>query len=335
MPFGADARAQQARFRDTLSEGARSPNDDKGRRNGHLLAVGHEHENLIPELRGPDGATAFFRSRGIKWWRNGRSGDQPGDGPTRNLASSQVACVNFLLPLARRPPALLAMMRQIDCTVLGIEPIPDPHGAAPSLVEFEWVGWKEPLEGGRVSRGAMQTSADAVVLGRTSTGLRAFVFEWKYCEEYLAPEDKGEGASGDTRRRRYAARYVSADSSFRGDVPLDEFLFEPFYQLMRLRLLADVIERTGLSPDVQVADARVVVVCPEANTDYRRAVHTTPLARRYAALTTVEEVMRATLRDPADLAVASSEGLVSALRASEHADSMTAWLAYHHDRYGW
>lgn len=100
-------------------------------------------------------------------------------------------------------------------------------------------------------------------------------------------------------------------------------------------LLADVIERTGLSPDVEVADARVVVVCPQANADYRRAVHTTPLARRYPTLTTVHEVMRATLRDPADLAVASSEALVAALRASEHADSLTAWLAYHRDRYGW
>jgi hypothetical protein len=335
MPFGVDARAQQARFRATLSVGARSPDDDKGRRNPHLLAIGHEHENLIPELRGADGATAFFRSRGIKWWRNGRSGDQPGDGPTRNLASSQVACVNFLLPLARRPDALLAMMQEIDESVLSIEPIPDPQGAAPSLVEFEWVGWNEPLEGGRVSRGAMQTSADAVVLGRTSTGLRAFVFEWKYCEEYLSPEDLGGGSSGDTRRRRYTSRYLAPDSSFRGDVPLDEFLFEPFYQLMRLRLLADVIERSGLSPDTQVADARVVVVCPDANADYRRAVRTTPLARRFPALSSVEDVMRATLRNPDDLAVASSEALVGALRASEQAVSVATWLSYHHERYGW
>ena len=59
-----------------------------------------------------------------------RSGDAKGqDGPTRNLASSQVACVNFLLPLARRPAALLALVRQLDPEVVAVEPIPDPLGA--------------------------------------------------------------------------------------------------------------------------------------------------------------------------------------------------------------
>lgn len=335
MPFGADARAQQSRFRATLPEAARTPEDDKGKRNKHLLALGYERENLISELRGADGAVAFFASRGIKWWRSGRSGDQKGDGPTRNLASSQLACVNFLLPLAGRPQALLALMRRIDPSVVGVEAIPDRAGASPSLVEFEWVGWSAPIEGGRISRGAMQTSADALVLGRTPTGLRAFVFEWKYCEEYLRPEDLGDGSSGDTRRRRYTARYLAPDSSFRGDVPLDEFLYEPFYQLLRLRLLADEIERAGLSPAVRVEDARVVVVCPAANTEYRRAVRSTPLAKRYSSLSTVEEVVRATLRDPADLTVVASESLVAALRASEQAPSLDAWLRYHPDRYGW
>ncbi len=336
MRFGAIARAQQATFRATLPAPARTPTDDKGRRHGHLLALGHEHENLIPELRGPGGAVDFFASRGIKWWRNGRSGDQPGvAGPTRNLASSQVACVNFLLPLARRPAALLAFLRQVDPEVVAVEPIPDPKGRPPALVEFEWVGWSAPIEGGRISRGAMQTSADAVVLGRTASGLRAFVFEWKYCEEYLRPDDKGAGSSGDTRRRRYQGRYAASDSAFRGDVPLDEFLFEPFYQLMRLRLLADEIERSGLGPDVEVSDARVVVVCPAANRDYLLAVPGTHLARRHPSLPTVEFSMQATLHDPRGIQVATSEALVAGLRASAEARSLGSWLNYHARRYGW
>jgi len=335
MPFSADARAQQARYRATLPEAARTPGDDKGLRHGHLLALGHEHENLIPELRGDGGADDFFRARRIKWWRSGRSGDAKGqDGPTRNLASSQVACVNFLLPLARRPAALLALVRQLDHEVVAVEPIPDPLGAEPALVEFEWVGWTAPIEGGRVSRGAMQTSADALVLGRTAAGLRAFVFEWKYCEEYLRPDDKGAGSSGDTRRRRYQVRYAAEDSAFQGDVPLDEFLFEPFYQLMRLRLLADEVERSGIGPGLAVADARVVVVCPAANRDYRLAVPSTPLARRFPTLATVEAIMQATLRDPAGISVASSEALVAGIRASDQAANLADWLDYHALRYG-
>ena len=85
------------RFRDaspTITDAGRSPSDDKGRRNGHLLAVGNEQENLCPPLRGESEAIRFLADRNIKWWRSARSGDERGrSGPTRNLASSAVTCV--------------------------------------------------------------------------------------------------------------------------------------------------------------------------------------------------------------------------------------------------
>ena len=97
--FGTVARRQQAHFRDTsetISHEARAPGDDKGRRNGHLLALGCEAENLYPTLRGENGAVRFFHARNIKWWCNTRSGDAKGEtGPTRNMASSQIACITF------------------------------------------------------------------------------------------------------------------------------------------------------------------------------------------------------------------------------------------------
>src|SRR3972149_6382120 len=111
MTFGLRAREIQARFRDTLSEAARSPTDPKGLRHGHLLALGHELDNLMPDLRGHNGAMSFFSKRGIKWWKSSRSGDSRDDGPTRNLASSQVGCVNFLLPLARVSGGLRSLLR--------------------------------------------------------------------------------------------------------------------------------------------------------------------------------------------------------------------------------
>ena len=51
VAFGSLARAQQARFRDTLPIAAASPEDDKGQRHNHLLTIGHEHQNLSPALR--------------------------------------------------------------------------------------------------------------------------------------------------------------------------------------------------------------------------------------------------------------------------------------------
>ncbi len=127
MSFELEAKLQQSKFRKTLSLEASQPTDDKGQRNGHLIALGHEIQNLYPSLRGAEGAMAFFCDRKIKWWINARSGDRPGDdrysGPTRNMASSQIACVNYLLPLATVPDALTRFLRVIDDDVLDVIPI--------------------------------------------------------------------------------------------------------------------------------------------------------------------------------------------------------------------
>lgn len=335
MSFGDHARAQQARFRFTLSPEAQRPTDNLGRRHGHLLALGHEIENLMPDLRGAAGAPEFFRDRRIKWWKSGRSGDTRTDGPTRNLASSQVACVNFLLALARVRGGLQAMLRAVDTDVEDVAVVVDRDGQS-ALVEIEWVGWTEPLEGRGVSRGANQTSADAVIVARTAAGNRAYVFEWKYCEAYPNPDNKGAGRSGDTRRSRYLARYHAPSSSFTGEIPLDDLLYEPFYQLMRLRLLADRMIVESVSPSLPVADARVVVVCPAGNAQYRNAVATTPLARRFPNDGTIEQLMRRTLRDPRGIAVVASEDLLAAVGAAGlDEDAIRPWLDYHGRRYGW
>ena len=115
--FDHAAKGRQGCFRDTsstISPQGRSPPDGTGVRNPHLLSLGCEEENLYPGVRGSGGAIDFFRQRGIKWWKSSRSGDDvETHGPTRNMASSQVACVNFLLPLATIPGALLPALRTL------------------------------------------------------------------------------------------------------------------------------------------------------------------------------------------------------------------------------
>lgn len=334
VKFGTVARQQQATFRNTLSQPARSPKDDKGHRHGHLLATGYEDENLFPTLRGPAGAKDFFAARGIQWWNNSRSGDRKravGDaGPTRNLASSQISCVNFLLPLAQRPGALVAFLQAIDNDVVGLEPI--RHEGNKSLVEFEWVGWDGPLEGGTPTRGAKQTSIDAFMIARTETGRRAYLIEWKYCEQYRSYQDKGEGSSGDTRRKRYKARYEAGCSAFEPGVPLDDWLYEPFYQIMRMLLLSDNMLKNGATGDVNVDEARVVVICPDANTDYLHVLPDTPLARRFPTHNDVEAITKAGLKNPERFSIVGQERLVAALRS--HPD-LADWAEYHRIRYGW
>ncbi len=343
MPlFGDKARKHQAWFRDhssTISDEGRSPNDDKGQRHGHLLAHGFEHENLYPYLRGKDGALRFFEDRGIKWHRTGRSGDtRGGQGPTRNLASSQIACVNFLLPLREIPGALTAVARAIDDDVEDIVPV--CHEGRKSPVEFEWIGLNGPLENGASpTRGANVTSVDAFMVARTNTGRhRAYLMEWKYTEEYLSTKLKfrGKGYRKDEQLKGYSDLYCADSSSFDSSIPMDELLYDPFDQIMRIHLLAD---RMVAKRELNISDAKVVVVVPAENTTYRSVTHGTkttapPLAKRFSRLKTVEDVVKATLKEPDHtFATVSPEMLLDAVER-ECGNASSIWVAYQRERYG-
>ena len=331
--FRKAAQKQQAYFRrtsSTTSERARSPseNDDVARRHGHVLAAGCEDENLYPPLRGEAGARRFFKERKIKWWRDRRSGDAAGqDGPTRNMASSQVACVNFMLPLAAIPGALAAAIGAIDDDVKSIVDI--HHEGRTSPVEFEWIGLGKSLEGG-TTRGAANTSVDAFVIADAGAGRRAYLMEWKYFEENKSGDDKGAGASGETRKRIYSPLY-NKSSAFTGEVPMSELLYEPFCQLMRLRLLADRMVAKG---ELGVTDTKVVVVVPEGNSGYRERIRDQPLTERFPNKT-VSDVMRATLKRPdATSAMVCPSVLVAAIeRKCGSEDAVRDWVAYQRERY--
>ena len=308
-------------------------------RNPHLLALGREEENLYPGARGVGGAIDFFSQRGIKWWKSSRSGDDvETDGPTRNMASSQVACVNFLLPLVEVPGALLSAVSAIDDDVRDVVDV--HHEGNTSPVEFEWIGLGQSLEGGR-TRGAQNTSIDAFLIVETQTGRRrAYLLEWKYIEQYLStkPKFKGKGRSGDTRRRRYSGRFHASFSSFNPETApeLDEFLYEPFYQIMRQRLLAD---RMVHQRELDVVEAKVVVVVPEQNQSYRVIAEdgkttSPPLIRRFPHLETVDDVMRNALKAPdAQFEIVAPSNLIDAV-SRQHRSETAVWADYWRERYG-
>ena len=105
--FERAAKVRQHDFRDgspAISDDARQPADDKEIRNHHLLALSYKVENLFPGIRGAGGAIGFFGERGIKCWKSSRSGDDTKlDGPTRNMASSQVASSTSCCPWPESP----------------------------------------------------------------------------------------------------------------------------------------------------------------------------------------------------------------------------------------
>ena len=162
------------------------------------------------------------------------------------------------------------------------------------------------------SRGANSTSVDAFMVAETPAGRRAYLMEWKYVEEYRT-EDKGQGRQGETRRRRYAHLYKESPS-FNRKVPFDAWLFEPFYQILRLRLLADRMVR---NQELGVSEAKVAVVVPEGNRAYRERVTSPPLAKAFPRTGSVSGIVEETL-------VLPDRSYVS-LSQSNLADAVRCW----------
>ena len=160
---------------------------------------------------------------------------------------------------------------------------------------------------------------------------RAYLLEWKYIEQYLfaRPGFKGTGSSGNTRRRRYGDLFRAESSCFNPEAApeLDEFLYEPFYQIMRQRLLA---ERMVQRREFGVDEAKVVVVAPEQNQAYRtvsagRKTASPALAGRFPDLQTVEAVMRTVLQNPgAQFDMVAPSTLLEAVNRALPAD-IRAW----------
>ena len=334
LNFKAREYRRQAAFRRssaTISSNGRIPVDENGRKYDYMLALGHEDENLYPSLRGASGVRRFFDERAITWWRHSGFDETKRNGPTRNMASSQIACVNFVLPLAGFDNGLLALIETIDKDVTGIVTIKDSKTRTSSPVEFEWIGLDHALEGeADTTRGEFATSVDAFLVAETRSGRRAYLLEWKYTESYRA-NDKGRGSKGETRRQRYGKLYA-ASPAVRDGIALDGWLHEPFYQVMRQRLLAD---RMIARKELGVSEAKVVLVVPDENTDYRENINSPALGEMFPNATTVEEVTRAAMNVPdRDFAVVNQHEIGEVIRA-RCGEAARHWSEYQHDRYGW
>ena len=245
------------------------------------------------------------------------------------MASSQIACVNFLLPLLEIPGAPAAMLRAVDSDVTDVVRIED--GGCSSKIEIEWFGLNYAIEGPSVrSRGSHSTSLDGFMVADTPTGRRAYLLEWKYTEEY-STKSLGEGRQGDTRRRRYGERYRTS-ASFNRKVPLDAWFYEPFHQVMRMRLLAD---RMVAERELDVAEAKVVVIVPKGNLAYRERITSPHLSSHFPEARSVADVMRMSLTNPErDFASVCPSVLADAVRLA-CGESATAWGSYLRERYGW
>ena len=265
LSFRSDAEVAAIEWKRTtqlLPDAARMPGPVKGRGSyGFCLPTEFARLNVLPEA-----AAAFdwFSGSDIAWH------DSVGGGCTNHLLSSQVQCVNALAPLAYDPTALAACFSSV-LDIAELLPVGAPE-APEALVAFEWIPDTDLLgewrrQPGR--RGIGNTSVDAIIRFRTSSGAtEVALVEWKYVENYLPC--RYDDVKLQRRLSNYRMLLEDPEGPIRHDVDHAHLIAEPVYQLMRLQLLADQLERRDPSVDV----ARLALSAPADNHGALRALPT-------------------------------------------------------------
>lgn len=336
MTFGVKARSAQGKFRDTsptISFYGKNPDDLKGKRNKHLLALGYEQENLFPGIRNDEPVSTFFADRGIKWWKSTRSGDDcKRSGPTRNMASSQIFCINFWYPIKDDTSVLTAIAKSIDPN---IETVTEIHSnnvrgnqKLSSFVEFEWVGSSTTLEKKTYSRGANATSLDAFIVGISKQERIGLFFEWKMVEEYRE-NDLGKGKSGITRRNTYKPYIQSTNNVFSKDIPINDVLYEPFYQIFRMGLLGQKM----IFEDEELDKVYVIPVYPRDNIAYSERITSQPLGNKFSNLKTISAIASNFFLEPVAYKSMFADELWSITKTYATSPEHKEWIEYMDARY--
>ena len=305
---GQERAAQGAWFAANLA-------DDHGYRGAaYRIAPEQRLNNLAPAIR-PAANRLFSAEPAILWHQHANHG-----------LSSQVCCVNFLLPFADKPALLARWIAHVTGdAVAAVLPVERGRAEQDWFITFEWIGdadyLNEAKPGTDRKRGANATAADAALLYRTTAGeANLLLIEWKYTERYGRPIDPKGNA---TRRSRYDRIWRAPDGPIRSDadVTLHDFLWEPFYQMLRQQMLAWHTERM----DPAVDRARVLHLSPAGN----RPLHTvtSPPLRQFGD--DAFDVFRSLLTDPADFRSMSIEAAFAPLAGWREAD----WYPWLQDRY--
>lgn len=192
----------------------------------------------------------------IKYFEDNNITGWGGDDACGHILSSQVACLNHLFPLRKDPEILKTIIN----TATGREfeeilPIPKKRDKGEEhYIAFEVVSFNDNLNEKSLSRGANNTSIDALMIAKDKNQeVWIIPIEWKYTEPFskndMSNEDrKGEPKGSNGRGKERMTRY---DSLIRVSTQLNHkqlesyqgspYYQESFYQLMRQTLWAEQV----------------------------------------------------------------------------------------------
>lgn len=210
------------------------------------------------------------------------------------------------------------------------EDLPLPNGSFPYMA-FEWIGVRDYLgetkrKGSERTRGANFTSADFIFRFRRKDGeIQIVLGEWKYTEEYRRL-DKGIEA----RKQNYYLAFNRHGGVFKrcGEDLYNALFFDPFYQIMRLQLLAQEMEY-GREMEADVVS--VLHICPEANKEFRERV-TSPKLEQVFSNKGVLEIWGELVPEGKFMSISVEDLLYTIERVAVNDQR---WVDYLKARYGW
>lgn len=324
-----------------FSAEAQKPGIYRGQERDFCLANEHAGENLYHGIR--QSALQYFLDRRIPW----HDGLDKRRVPSNHLCCSQSCCINFLFPFSANPKLLKDVFSRFYLDLM--EPLrinsdlPFENGSSPFMA-YEWIGTKDYLgehlrKRGARTRGANYTSADFAFRFRRQDGkIQLVLGEWKYTEEYYS-NDLGT-PSGDkdrkpeVRKQNYCQAFHRTNGVFsRHDENLYSALFfEPFYQLMRLQLLAQEMEIGQHGREMESDVVTVLHICPAANRDFSERVTSPYLKREFPGKGTIE-IWKDLVPDDKFLSLSVEDFFDTIVERVENDDP--EWTDYLKTRYGW
>jgi hypothetical protein len=190
-----------------------------------------------------------------------------------NVRSSAAACLNVLGYLNQHQEDIIPFFKKIGISIQRVIPFPSNANFGDMVYDdegpiiFEWIGPKKsPINEKGGSRGQNRTSIDAFMLAEIEGKLTQLLIEWKFSEQYNGESynHKFAGKKGIERLRRYStvlAKLRNDNFPFNfeeeGNIGLADFSYEPFYQLLRMTLLAKITTPFKIG-EIHVIDYKII-----------------------------------------------------------------------------
>jgi len=307
MNYRESERKKALRIRD---EFFKDPGNGEHLKVKYPFVLKKAEKNLWTKIRKE--AIKYFANNKIVWWPGSTE-------PSGHLLSSQVSCVNHLFFLRNDKDAALKILQNINPDF--VEVCPDFENG---YIGFEVVSKHSYLgevqKGKEQTRGAHCTSVDAMMTGKLKNGKKIQVLiEWKYTELY-PKADKSEGSSGMTRKNRYDALIDDKDSPIKRTISIDNFYYEPFYQIMRQTLLAWQMTKNK-SNELNADDWLHFDVIPENNLNLRYQVPAPDMIQ-----SGIEEAWKSQLKEPEKYNVITPQKLLKPLIFNSNYRSLINYL---------